>query len=116
MNQYNMLSNNVPFGGKKQSGIGTTLGLKSTSLLTVFILRSRTRQSSIGGIHVRQRFANLMISSKDATNEGHSKPQPCTGISEGSSSGPYKSVVDSTFTDILVSGFKYHRYRHSTEY
>lgn len=24
VNQYNVLHNNVPFGGKKQSGIGTT--------------------------------------------------------------------------------------------
>jgi len=26
VNQYNMLNNNVPFGGKKQSGIGRELG------------------------------------------------------------------------------------------
>ena len=33
MNQYNLLYNNVPFGGKKQSGIGKSLDCRACGLL-----------------------------------------------------------------------------------
>lgn len=35
INQYNLLSNNVPFGGKKQSGIGRLCLLSLLDTLTV---------------------------------------------------------------------------------
>jgi aldehyde dehydrogenase (NAD+) len=38
VNQYNILNNNVPFGGKKQSGIGTI-----SSLFTVQLCRMLER-------------------------------------------------------------------------
>ena len=40
MNQYNLLNNNVPFGGKKQSGIGAWLLLH---------LRARSHCGSVAG-------------------------------------------------------------------
>ncbi len=50
-----MLSNNVPFGGKKQSGIGTKFVFPLPHGRGVDItIRSRARQLRFGGIHIGQ--------------------------------------------------------------
>lgn len=37
MNQYNVLHNNIPFGGKKQSGFGTSI-IKQIVFASVLVL------------------------------------------------------------------------------
>lgn len=51
VNQYNLLNNNVPFGGKKQSGIGEWY--LSDVCAVADVHRAGAGELRAGGVHVR---------------------------------------------------------------
>jgi hypothetical protein len=58
VNQYNILYNNVPFGGKKQSGIGwLLLGTRNAGFNARLLYRARTWKLRFGRVYFRKSCA-----------------------------------------------------------